>query len=93
MLCAMLTLWACIDSQVFLASSEYLAPVPQSASPTQEDSDDDDYVFDLTTGDPAPCPQTVVARVCLSITSHRRPLLTAFCEHNYRNGIGTPLLC
>jgi hypothetical protein len=99
-----LTLWACIDSQVYLAVSVYLTPVPQNTARTQED-DDDDYVLDLT-GRPTPSKglrrngcspssrlsqQTVIPKVCLS---HRLPPLTThFCEHDSRNGLGGPLLC
>src|SRR5262245_35710337 len=106
-LCALLTLWAAFDSPVLLlASSGNVPPASPNPSPSQED-DDDDYVLDLT-GKPAPCrglrrnalPLSPRLRrrindtkPCPSLSSHRQPPSTPTCEHDYRNGLGAPLLC
>jgi hypothetical protein len=104
-LCALLTLWACFDSQVLLlAAPGSLPPASQNPSPSQDD--DDDYVLDLT-GQPCralrrnarspalrPHRPLAVTKPCLSLSCHRHPLpATPICEHENRNGIGAPLLC
>jgi hypothetical protein len=108
-LCALLTLWAAFDSQVLLlASSSYAVPASQSPTSSQEDDDVDDYVLDLN-GSPAPRPclrknirlpsprlhlQTSDARAYFSLSSHQQPVpATPVWEHEFRNGIGAPLLC
>jgi hypothetical protein len=105
-LCALLTLWAGFDSQVLLlASSGSVCPASQTPSPGQEDSDDDDCFLDLT-GTPAPCrsmwrnarPPSPMLDRQIAVTKHFSPLqrpmpTTPICEHDFRNGIGAPLLC
>ena len=102
--CALLTFGAGFDSQLLLpASAGSPPPASQNPSPGQDDGDDDDYVLDLT-GKPAPGrrlrsnarPPSPIAvpKPCFSRSCQlRQPPTTPVCEHEYRNGIGTPLLC
>jgi hypothetical protein len=101
--CCVLTLWAAFDSQVLPPGD--LLSTSQNPSPCDGD---DDYVLSLT-GNPAltrvlqrnarlPARglslPIVAASFCFSLSSHRGPLpTTPVGEHEYRNGIGAPLLC
>src|SRR5262249_1365507 len=102
--CTLLTMWANIDSYVFLlASPGSLLPTTQNPDPCQDD--DDDYILDLTGrlvskalrgahSPPLPSLRRLiaVANTALSRSSHRG-LLMMKCEHENRNRISMPLLC
>jgi hypothetical protein len=107
-LCALLVLWAAFDSPVLLlASTGVLTPASPNSSTGGED-DDDDYVLDLTgvaalgrslsRNAPTPSPkqqwQLTRASACYALPCHRQTVpTTPVCEHESRNGTGTPLLC
>src|SRR5262245_3057249 len=102
--CALLTVSAGFDSPLLLpASSGSPPPASQNPSPSQDDGDDDDCVLDLTAKPAAgrrlrrnarPPSPIAVPKPCFSRSCQlRQPPMTPVCEHEYRNGIGTPLLC
>jgi hypothetical protein len=106
--CALLILWAAIDSQVILlASTASLSAASPNPSPSQDD-DDDDYVLDLTgkstlgsslrrNAQPPSSErqrQSTYASAGVACSSHRQLVPgMPVCEQAFRNGIGTPLLC
>src|SRR5262245_15359905 len=107
-ICGLLILWASFDAQILLlASSGNVLPASQNSPSSQDDGDDDDYLLNLS-GERSthrsslrkvrpPLPRLdpqIVTRPCFSFASHRRPLQTTHVsEHDFRNGIGAPLLC
>src|SRR5262249_3326672 len=106
--CSLLTFWTGFDSQVLLLASSGSPPrASQNSPPLQEDGDEDDYLLDLT-GKPSPGrlwwrsprpaspshPPIAVPERWFSLSYQLRQLPTMpVCEHQYRNGIGAPLLC
>src|SRR5438093_8643591 len=105
--CCLLTLLSGVDSNLLMpVSSGSLAPVSQG-TPSQEGTNDDEMLnlSGSTVGLKASRKKTPFRSVVLSLkvaiqtprsvlSAHRVLFLaTPVCEHQYRNGIGAPLLC
>jgi hypothetical protein len=104
--CSLLILWASVDSQfLLLVAPGSVSPTCPGSSPLQPDDDD---MFDQTGAKTSlrswrrntcpPLPVMALGRAvqehCLDLPVHHRDRLTfPVCEHEYRNGIGAPLLC
>lgn len=105
--CCLLALTASLDSRLLL-QTVCSSSIPQNSSPSEETPDDDDDMLHLTGSSPRlqvlRCEPFFSSLACRRriASQHSHSALSLRCsswpaapasEHDFRNGIGAPLLC